>query len=132
MPDLPLLFLPPPGRVIIRERRRIKRALRRAKLSKLPFTLTIHEWLNTLNVYGWRCALCRGPFETLEHVLPLSEGGGTTVENCVPCCKYCNSSRDRVSHAVAILRIAQMNGRLYVFKDIVLRGVELLFGKPIS
>ena len=39
------------------------------------------------------CAYCQKPlpekFE-LEHVIPISKGGGTTAENCVLACKPCN------------------------------------------
>ena len=30
---------------------------------------------------------------TMDHVLPLSQGGKTTKGNLVPCCKSCNSKK---------------------------------------
>jgi HNH endonuclease len=59
---------------------------------KLPATLTMKEWLATLEYFGWSCAYCvRGPFDLLEHFMPLSRGGGTTKDNCVPACYGCNT-----------------------------------------
>jgi 5-methylcytosine-specific restriction endonuclease McrA len=37
-----------------------------------------------------RCAYCRKPGETIDHVVPRSRGGGHSWENCVACCTTCN------------------------------------------
>lgn len=39
---------------------------------------------------GWRCVYCRGPAETIDHVLPRSRGGGHVWENVVAACARCN------------------------------------------
>lgn len=61
-------------------------------------TLTIDEWMRTLEHFGGLCAYCRKwPFSEMDHLVPLGHGGWTTADNCVPACKGCNSSkRDRV------------------------------------
>ncbi|AUW95196.1 MAG: HNH endonuclease [Sulfobacillus thermosulfidooxidans] len=43
---------------------------------------------------GYTCAWCHGPGSTLEHVLPISWGGRTTMDNCVIACRACNHSRN--------------------------------------
>jgi hypothetical protein len=43
---------------------------------------------------GYVCAWCHGPGSTLEHVLPISWGGRTTLDNCVIACRACNHSRN--------------------------------------
>ena len=30
---------------------------------------------------------------TIDHVVPVSKGGEDTLDNCVPCCKSCNSTK---------------------------------------
>ena len=39
---------------------------------------------------GWRCAYCRGPAETIDHVFPRSRGGRHAWENVVAACARCN------------------------------------------
>lgn len=76
------------------ERRKLLAQLKRAMDRGLPATLTLAEWEATLNDCGWKCAYCPdGPYEAIEHVVPIELGGGTTVGNCVPACKTCNSSK---------------------------------------
>lgn len=62
----------------------------RAHEMGLPATLTLRQWIDTVNHFNKKCAYCFAPFDTLEHFLPLSLQGGTTVNNCVPSCKRCN------------------------------------------
>ncbi|HET9109939.1 MAG TPA: HNH endonuclease, partial [Ktedonobacterales bacterium] len=73
---------------------RVTKQVLRARKAGLAATLTTLEWLQTLIDFGGRCAYCSGPFDDLEHFLPISRGGGTTAQNCVPACRYCNGSKD--------------------------------------
>ena len=41
----------------------------------------------------WRCAYCRGPAETIDHVMPRSRGGGHAWENVVAACARCNHTK---------------------------------------
>jgi 5-methylcytosine-specific restriction endonuclease McrA len=66
----------------------------RARKYKLPETLTVKEWIETLDHFGQRCAYCGGRFQVLEHFIPLERGGGTTKHNCVPACISCNKIKD--------------------------------------
>ena len=43
--------------------------------------------------YGYRCAYCRGPYEHVDHVIPLSRGGAGWPSNLVPSCASCNCSK---------------------------------------
>ena len=57
-------------------------------------TLTVNEWMETLEFFQWRCAYCGlKEFEIVEHFIPVSIGGGTTKSNCVPSCRSCNSHK---------------------------------------
>lgn len=45
--------------------------------------------------HGERCYYCSGPFEHVEHRIPLSRGGYHLPANMVPSCKSCNSRKHR-------------------------------------
>ena len=42
---------------------------------------------------GGRCAYCRGPAETIDHVVPRSRGGRHAWDNVVAACARCNHSK---------------------------------------
>lgn len=74
-----------------KEEQRLKIQLYRARKAGTPATLTLGQWISTLKRYTHHCAYCQiGPYEVLEHYIPLTLGGGTTEENCVPACQSCN------------------------------------------
>lgn len=39
------------------------------------------------------CLYCGAPSESIDHVLPRSQGGCSTTENCVPACLACNGQK---------------------------------------
>ena len=68
--------------------------LKRARDAGNLATLTVADWYNTVIHFNHNCAYCRyRPFQVLEHFLPITLGGGTTVENCVPACFSCNAKK---------------------------------------
>lgn len=77
-------------RILARELDRVKSHNTRASRVHLPATLTLEEWLETLEYFAWKCAYCEGEYSLLEHYVPLSHYGGTTKDNCVPACHGCN------------------------------------------
>lgn len=38
------------------------------------------------------------PIATIDHVVPLADGGENRIENCVTCCAACNSYRNKLAH----------------------------------
>ncbi|CAO0836155.1 Bacteriophage protein OS=Streptomyces microflavus OX=1919 GN=Smic_81110 PE=4 SV=1 [Streptomyces microflavus] len=40
------------------------------------------------DLYG--CAFCGGPYDDIEHLVPLSKGGEHSLDNIVPSCRDCN------------------------------------------
>lgn len=73
--------------------KRVQNARRKARDVGAAADLTIEEWKEILDEYDHRCAYCFAPYEHLDHVLPLSLGGGTTKDNVVPACARCNYSK---------------------------------------
>lgn len=67
----------------------------RQKINSLPHTLTEEEWINALKKFNYRCSYC-GKKVTLQkdHFIPVSKDGGYTVENIIPSCGGCNSSKN--------------------------------------
>lgn len=59
----------------------------------LPCNLLLGEWAETLRHHNWRCAYCKGPFESLDHFTPVSQGGGSWVGNVVPACLQCQVAK---------------------------------------
>jgi excisionase family DNA binding protein len=76
-----------------RELSRVEYHLDRARKLGLPATLTLDEWLETLNHFQWACAYCRLPYEVLEHFIPFNLQGETSKTNCIPSCTSCNQKK---------------------------------------
>jgi 5-methylcytosine-specific restriction endonuclease McrA len=73
-----------------------KTARRRAKIGDQG--ITKEEWLSVMNSTGWKCFYCdcsliEKKVRTVDHIIPLSRGGKHCVDNLVPCCRKCNSSK---------------------------------------
>ncbi len=79
------------ARKIAEERKRVEQHCKRARKAGLTATLTLDQWLETLEYFHWQCAYCQiKKFELLEHFVPVIHGEGTTQTNCVPACRSCN------------------------------------------
>ena len=81
-----------------REVARLAKRIRRARRLNLPATLTSSEWKTILEAYDHRCAYCGTQFKLTselhqEHVVPVNQGGGYTVDNIVPSCCKCNHKK---------------------------------------
>src|SRR5215475_13127883 len=67
----------------------------RAQKAGVSATLTLAEWITTLNHFGWKCAYCLvNKHSLMEHIVSIKKGGGTTATNVVPACSKCNSRKD--------------------------------------
>jgi 5-methylcytosine-specific restriction endonuclease McrA len=56
----------------------------------------VHEAYSRAEVFkrwDYRCAYCNGPASHMDHVQPLSKGGGDVEANVVPACVSCNLSK---------------------------------------
>lgn len=83
------------------EQKRVVSNNRIATQAGLPATLTLEQWLATLQDFSGRCAYCDdAPFALLEHFIPVSLGGGTTADNCVPACFACNHAKMKTRQVI--------------------------------
>ena len=72
------------------ENSRRRRARERAVLS-IPFTTAQLD--ARLSMFGFRCWMCGGPFEHVDHVKPLVKGGAHILANLRPACAPCNTTK---------------------------------------
>jgi len=77
--------------IYTREVKRVEDQNQRARENGVDATLTLLEWLETVKDFDGQCYCCGKPFQALDHYIPLSKGGGTTAQNCLPICNRCNS-----------------------------------------
>ncbi len=58
--------------------------------SRVPFSKR-----NVLIRDGYTCVYCGRKTKrlTIDHIIPRSQGGKSTFENCVACCRSCNSKK---------------------------------------
>lgn len=57
--------------------------------------VTLDEWREILEAHDYRCAYCgvESQYLGMDHVVPISCGGGHIPENVVPSCITCNQAR---------------------------------------
>jgi hypothetical protein len=81
--------------LLVRELERVESQCARARTFHAEATLTLVEWLETLNSFHWCCAYCQSkPVQVMSHILPQSQRG-TTPANCVPACYSCRRKHSR-------------------------------------
>lgn len=78
------------------DRGRQDTAKRRSLERKLPTTYTMEQWKGCKAHFKSSCAYCGKELKKLhqEHFVPVTKGGGYTINNIVPACQRCNSSKN--------------------------------------
>lgn len=67
---------------------------RRAARLSAKGTHTKEQWLDKIAEYRGCCAYCGMTGKmTRDHYIPLSRGGSNSIDNIVPACRHCNSSK---------------------------------------
>lgn len=85
---------------LIRELDRVENQCSRARTLRAATTLTLVEWLETLEHFHWQCAYCQEkPFQVMSHYRSLPQGG-TTADNCVPACRRCGQNQKQINTRV--------------------------------
>lgn len=65
--------------------------LRLRNYVKVPYTRRVPLTRNAVFARDHhKCQYCRGPAESLDHVIPKARGGAHTWANVVACCRRCN------------------------------------------
>ncbi|HEU5382216.1 MAG TPA: HNH endonuclease signature motif containing protein [Ktedonobacteraceae bacterium] len=76
-----------------RQAKQLARARHAARKRGLRADLYLDDWLQTIEDFEWKCAYCGKPYQTLDHFIALVQGGGTSIDNCVPSCLSCNQCK---------------------------------------
>ncbi len=76
-----------------REKKRVAIHVSRARKRGLRADLSLAEWLLLIFAYDFKCAYCGRPYQTMDHIVPIANGGGTTLTNVAPCCRECNQHK---------------------------------------
>jgi hypothetical protein len=66
---------------------------RRARSYGLQLVTEIVTASQVTSMWGDHCFYCPGPFEVIDHRIPVAAGGHHTVTNVVPCCRRCNQHK---------------------------------------
>lgn len=67
----------------------------RSRRKNAPGSFTAEEWALLCELYGYRCLACGQMVKlTVDHIVPLSEGGSNSIDNIQPLCHSCNSSKN--------------------------------------
>ncbi len=79
------------------ERHVLHQANRRAKINGCSGTHTAEEIQEILREQNFRCAYCQIPVKEyhVDHVVPLSRGGGNDKQNLAIACPSCNMKKGR-------------------------------------
>jgi len=78
----------------------------RARKMMAPGTgITERQWKKLMKKYSYLCIYCGQKKKlTIDHVIPLSRGGRHDIDNIVPACRPCNSSKQAKPLRVWLLR----------------------------
>lgn len=69
----------------------MKRRANKRKVTIQDFSL--QKFNDRMSIFGFKCVYCGGPFEHIDHAIPLSKGGKHCLANLRPSCKHCNLSK---------------------------------------
>lgn len=75
--------------------------IQKAKRREIEPGHTFEQWIELLKQHDNRCFYCKVKMtkkdgarqRTRDHIVPLSKGGTDSIDNIVPACKSCNSSK---------------------------------------
>jgi len=73
---------------------RLREYRHRARLLNAQGSFTPSEWNLLCDWFGGMCLACGSSSLTIDHVVPLAQGGSNGIENLQPLCGSCNASKN--------------------------------------
>jgi 5-methylcytosine-specific restriction endonuclease McrA len=80
---------------------------RRAREAGASGSTTPEQLQARIDYYGGCCWICRVPYQAIDHVISLKDGGTNWPSNLRPICKACNSAKGSKNPAVFLRQRAQ-------------------------
>lgn len=78
------------------DKKLLKNSISNKKYAVVRRTVSKQQWLVFLAQNGNKCLCCGSDYKiTKDHVIPLSKGGSSGLENIQPLCVKCNSKETR-------------------------------------
>ena len=118
----------PAGMAVSKSRKARATRRRKLRMASVANDLTGAEWSALQAAWGG-CAYCRASDGSLQRdcVLPVSRGGRYTLDNVVPACRSCNSSKCN-DEVTGWLRRKRLDERAFLLRHVEIRtGLELRF-----
>lgn len=76
------------------EASKLSRHRRRIRVKGCINTLTDTQWENSKKHFEYKCAYCLSESKlTVDHFVPVAQGGELSIKNVIPACSSCNSSK---------------------------------------
>jgi 5-methylcytosine-specific restriction endonuclease McrA len=101
------------------------------RLARVEHDLSGEQWAALQGAWGG-CAYCRATDEALQRdcVLPVSRGGRYTLENVVPACRSCNTSKCN-SEVTGWLRRKRLDEREFLLRHLEIRTALADLGRDL-
>ncbi|MGD9749542.1 MAG: HNH endonuclease [Acidimicrobiia bacterium] len=99
---------------------------RQRRMDRVEHDLTDAQWLALQAAWGG-CAYCGATGAPLQRdcVLPISRGGRYTLDNVVPACRSCNTSKCNLE-VTGWLRRKRLDERTFLLRHIEIRAAFVL------
>ncbi|WP_161897318.1 HNH endonuclease [Gordonia spumicola] len=94
---------------------------RKLRMAQQDHDLTADQWASLQDEWGG-CAYCgaAGPGLQKDCMLPISRGGRYTLDNVVPSCRSCNSSKCN-AELTSWMRRKKLDERLFLERHYLIR-----------
>lgn len=109
------------GMVVSRARQARAARRRKLRMARVEHDLTDEQWTRLQAVWGG-CAYCGATDRALQRdcILPISRGGRYTLDNVVPACPACNTSKCN-DEVTGWLRRKRLDERSFLVRQYELR-----------
>ena len=109
------------GMAVSRARKARAARRRKRRMASVEHDLTAEQWVRLQAVWGG-CAYCGAKDRPLQRdcVLPISRGGRYTLDNVVPACLACNTSKCN-DEVTGWLRRKRLDERTFLMRQVEFR-----------
>ena len=99
--------------------------------SRFEDKISANDVLSILEKFSFKCFYCQDEIKTnwqLDHFHPRANGGKNTIDNLVPCCKWCNTMKNALEGVAFINKCKNILENNWFSKN----GIELNLSNKIE